>query len=269
MDMHRLGLLVLAVAAVTAACQSGTGAATSGPTTIAATQVPAVTTAPTVAITPAPTLPVAIQRPTDIPTDGSCESSDSSCLGILEPGKVYTTKLFKPTVSFTMPVAGFINQNDSAGDTGMQEIAPSVGDAVMFFNGPKSVDSSVGLKIDDIATWIESNEDLDVAPFEPVKLGGLRGLVMDVAISAKATAGTTAGCPVQVCVDLLHGDDPNPKDLYPWHWDWGLAGPEKLRLYLLNGPDNPIAVIIDSVDGTTYDELIATWEKIAPTVKFG
>jgi hypothetical protein len=268
MDMHRLGLLVLAVAAMTAACESGAGTATPPPTKFAASPATA-TTAPTTAVTPAPTLPAALQRPTNLPTDGSCEDADSSCLGVLEAGKVYTSKVFKPAVTFTVPVAGFINQFDGVGDIGIQEIDPSAGDAVIFFNAPRSVDDAIGSKIDDIATWLETNDNLQVTPFKPVKLGGLSGLVLDVAASAKATGGSSAVCPVQICVDVLHGDDPNPKDPYPWHWDWGVAGPERFRLYLLNGPDNPIAVVIDSVDGTTFDAIIATWEKIAPTVKFG
>jgi hypothetical protein len=269
MDMHRLGLLVLAAGAITAACQGGAAVATPAPTTFAATPAPLATVAPTTAITPAPTLPVALQRPTGLPTDGSCEDADSSCLGVLEAGKGYTSKVFKPTVTFTMPVAGFINQFDGAGDIGLQEIEPSAGDAVLFFNRPRSVDASVGSTVDDIAGWLATNADLSVTTPKAVKLGGLRGVVLDVTVSSSATGGSTAGCPVQVCVDILRGDDPNPKDLYPWHWDWGLAGPEKFRLYLLDGPDNPMAVVVDSVDGTTYDAIIGTWEKIAPTVKFG
>jgi hypothetical protein len=265
--MRRLRGLVAILGLAVAGCQGG-AAATPAVTSAAGTLAPTSAAASTaVASTPPATLPVAVPRPDNIPSDGSCEDEDSSCLGVLEPGKAYSSKVFKPTVSFKVPTSGWINQFDGAGDIGLQSLDPA-GDAIMFFRNPRSVDPSVGTKVDDIAMWLATYDKLTVTPFEPVKLGGLEGLTMDIAAASGATS-TGDGCPVQVCIAMLRGDDPDPKDPYQWHWDWGSAGPERMRLYLLTDPDGTVAVVVDSVDGATFDSLISTWEKIAPTIKFG
>ena len=228
---------------------------------------PAQTAVPTTAATPAPTLPIAMSRPTDLPTDGMCEDDNSSCLGVLEANTTYKTKVFEPTVTFSLPSAGWINTFDGQGDFGIESLDPP-GDLVMFFRDPRSIDKSVGAAIEDVAAWLETNDQLTVTPFEPVTLGGLKGVTMDITTAPGAT-GSSADCPVQVCIGYLRGDDPVVNDPYQWHWDWGTAGPEKVRLYLLKDGDRSVAVVVDSLDGTTFDSLIATWEKIAATVKFG
>jgi hypothetical protein len=206
-----------------------------------------------------------MNRPGNLPTDGSCENADSSCLGIIEANRTYTTKIFKPAITFSIPVAGWINQFDGVGDFALQELDPA-GDGVFFFRDPIATDTSVGPTVDDIAGWLATYKNLAVTPATKVKLGGLSGVMMEVRTAAGAT--TDPGCPVQVCVEFLHGDDPIANDLYPWHWDWGTAGPEAQRLYLLTTSEGTMAIVVDSIDGTTYDSLIGTWEKIAPAIKF-
>jgi hypothetical protein len=265
--MRRRNPGFVALALVVGACQAGT-AATPPPSTGSAPPA-AVSIAPTpsaaVDTTPTATRPVAMQRPGNLPTDGSCETEDASCLGILEANKTYTTKIFKPAITFSIPVAGWINQFDGVGDFGLIELDPA-GDGVLFFRDPRATDASVGPGIDAIAAWLATDKNLAVTAATTVKLGGLSGVAMDVRTAAGAT--TDPGCRVQVCVGFLRGDDPLANDLYPWHWDWGTAGPEAQRLYLLKTADGTMAIVVDSVDGTTFESLIATWEKIAPTVKF-
>ena len=177
MGRHRL---LLGLALVAAGCQPGAIATTAAPTTAPSSPLPAATAGASAAATPAATLPIALERPTNLPTDGSCEDENSSCLGVLEAGKVYTSKVFEPAVTFTMPTAGWINQFDGGGDIGLESLDPA-GDAIIFFRDPRAIDKSVGEGIQDIAQWLETNDNLRVTPFEPVKLGGLSGLVMDVA----------------------------------------------------------------------------------------
>jgi hypothetical protein len=269
----RSGHLLIGIAMLAVACQPSASGVTPEPTQ-AITQPSAsapigtpASTAGTPASTPEPSLPVAMTRPTNLPTDGSCEDENSSCLGVLKPNTTYASKVFKPTVTFTLPTTGWINQFDGGGDIGLQSLDPA-GDAVTFFRNPRSTDKSVGTTVNDLAQWLGTNEDLAVTPFMPVKLGGLSGLVMDVRLAPGLT-GNDSNCPVQACVTWMHGDDPVLNDPYQWHWDWGTAGPEAARLYLLTDRDGTVAVVIDSLDGTTFDSLLATWEKIAPTIKFG
>lgn len=263
---HQTLGLVLGLALIGSACQPAATITEPPPSLAAGTSAPASGVA-SAAATPVATLPVAVPRPTDLPTDGSCEDENVSCLGVLKANTVYRTKIFKPTVTFTMPVDGWINEYDGGGDAGLKSLDPA-GDVIVFFRNPRSADASVGRGIQEIATWLEGSDELQVTPFEPAKLGGLSGLTLDLT-SAPGAAGSVPGCPVQSCVALLRGDDPDLKDPYPWHWDWSNAGPERQRLYLLDAPGGTVAVFIDSIDGTSFDSLIAIWAQVAKKLQFG
>lgn len=51
-----------------------------------------------------------------------------------------------------------------------------------------------------------------------------------------------------------------------WSWDWGLGGPDKMRLYLLSARGGAVAIIVDSCEGTTFDELTHRASAILATV---
>ncbi len=40
------------------------------------------------------------------------------------------------------------------------------------------------------------------------------------------------------------------------------------RLYVLDGKDGPVLIIVDSLDGTTFDSLTAAADAILASVKF-
>jgi hypothetical protein len=92
---------------------------------------------------------------------------------------------------------------------------------------------------------------------------------MDIRIKTPASTIDDPNCPVQVCVPILRGDDPVANDPYQWHWDWGSAGTEVQRLYLLQAEDMVIAIFVDSGDGLTFDALNDTFDAVAPTIAFG
>ena len=68
------------------------------------------------------------------------------------------------------------------------------------------------------------------------------------------------------CVWFLHGRDPSSKPT--WGYDFGIATGERERLYLLQAKDSVVAVIADSLDGRTWDDLTATTDKLLKTVQF-
>ncbi|MEO8462762.1 MAG: hypothetical protein ABI555_06090 [Chloroflexota bacterium] len=258
---------MLLVAALVAACQS-TGTATIAPTTAAATaSTPASNGAPTTGPTTAPTKPVTVPRVADVPLDGTCEDENVSCLGALEPGTTYATKVWEPTMSFKVQSSDWVNVADLGGDFGLLS-KRDIGDAIMFFRDARSVDTSVGATVTDIAAWLATNDELTVTPFVPAQIGGLTGVMLDIRTRPGATS-TDPTCPVQVCVQLLRGDDPVPNDPYQWHWDWSNAGTEVQRLYLLHGKDTVIAIFVDSLDGLTFDGLTTTFDEMKPTITFG
>jgi hypothetical protein len=256
---HRRALLLATV--LVAACQSA-GTPTSAPTAAVASP----TSRPVATATPLATKPVSLQRVADVPLDGTCEAEDVSCFGKLEPGKVYKTKVFEPTLTFSVPTSDWVNVADLGGDFGLQSTR-DIGDAIIFFRDARSVDDAVGATVSDIEHWLETNGKLTVTPAAPVKVGGLTGVTLDLRVRAGA-ANTDPGCPVQVCVPLLRGDDPVPNDPYKWHWDWSEVGTEAQRLYLLTGKDTVIAIFVDSLDGLTFDTITKPFDEVAPTIVF-
>ena len=71
-----------------------------------------------------------------------------------------------------------------------------------------------------------------------------------------------ATAPSGRCLGLLKGQGAT------WAWDWGTANSEMQRLYILDGKDGPVLIIVDSLDGTTVDSVTAAADKILASVKF-
>lgn len=210
--------------------------------------------------------PVSLPRPTDIPRDGTCESGHV-CLGVLEAGKTYATVDFESPLTLTMPMDGWENLEDVGGIFQLLPIAYP-GDAIAFFRDPVAVGTGAaiaGTGVDQLAAWLTANPLLDVTPPQPVTVGGLGGVSMDIRI-APGAQNQDLGCPVQVCVPFFRGVDQTPPS--EWSWDWGSAGLETQRLYLLTSADGVVAIFVDSFDGTTFDSLTKAAEQILATVKF-
>ena len=262
---RRIGLVMASM--LLAACQAG-GSTQATPT--AAPAMPAATTAataspPAATPTPPPNKPVTLPRISDVPLAGTCESEHLGCLGTLEKGKRYTTTTFKPTVSFVIPSAGWDNPNEAGGDLPIFSTT-DVGDVIFFFSHARSTDPKVGYTVDAIATWLQGYDQITATPATPAAVGGLEGVRMDITIAPAAT-NKDPKCPVQVCVPLLRGDDPVANDPYQWHWDWGLEGTERQRLYLLDADGVVVAIFIDSLDGLTFDKITGAFDQMAPSIK--
>ena len=211
--------------------------------------------------------PITMSRPTDLPVDGSCEEGHA-CLGLLTPGKTYATTEFLPHFTFSVPDAGWENLAETGGVVQLLPIA-SPGDAIAFFRDPRASgpgSAAAGSTVEDLAAWFVANPLLEVTAPQPVTLGGLAGVSMEIRIAADAT-NQDPSCPVQVCVPFVKGIDPTPP--VEWEWDWGSAGTETQRLYLVTATDNVVvAIFVDSLDGATFDALTAKADAILATLKF-
>jgi len=214
-------------------------------------------------------LPLAVSRPTDIPTDGTCDEGHI-CLGLLAAGKTYQSAAFEPRITFTVPSSGWENLGDEGAAFQLRPIS-APGDAIAFFRGARAVaaDGTFASADDTVAglsDWLASNALLDVTPARAVSVGGLSGLTMDIKIAAGAVSHPS-DCPVQTCVTIFKGQDLSAHP--PWHWDWGSAGPEIQRLYLLTATDGVVVIFIDSLDGTTFDTLTTAADRILAGLTFG
>lgn len=192
-------------------------------------------------------------------------------MGLLTPGTTYATKVFTPRLTFQVPVTGWENLSDEQGVYVILSTT-SLGDDIAFLVDPHAIDvtgatvAGVNGSVADLATWLQGNDQLTVTTPTPVTVGGLDGLVMDIRIADSATAHPS-DCPTRVCVPTLAGADPEPP--HNWQWDWGSAGTETQRLYLLANGDSLLAIFVDSLDGTTFDSITAVADKLLATVSFG
>jgi hypothetical protein len=145
------------------------------------------------------------------------------------------------------------------------------GDAILVFwrpqptNSDGSLVSGVKSTAADIGRWLVRNKDLTVSNAADVAVGGLKGKRWEVEAAPTATA-RTSDCPTTACVTFLRGIDPSPQKT--WDWDWGAATSERMQLYLLDGPTDVTAIVVDSLDGTTFDTLTAKADKILASIKF-
>jgi len=259
-------MVVAGLALMLAACQGATPGQSAG---ASPTATLVATPEPTAVPTSTP-LPLAVPRPTDIPTDGSCEQN-RVCLGLLESGKSYTTTAFTPQLTFTMPEAGWENISDEGGILQLLLIS-SPGDTIAFFRDPRATDATggyaegVGASASELAVWLAANPLLVVTPAQPVTVGSLSGMTMDITVAPGTEREGPADCPVLRCVPFFRGMDASK--FTTWAWDWGSAGVERQRLYLLTATEGVVAIFVDSLDGTTFDALTKTADKLLPTLTF-
>jgi hypothetical protein len=175
-----------------------------------------------------------------------------------------------PGFSFTIPAAGWENLVQSGGEFDLTSIT-APGDSIGFVWRPRPTNPDgspvfgVQGTVAELGAWLEQNKDLSVSPSTAVTIGGLKGRRWDVSV-APTTTVRDKDCPTQACVGFLRGTDPSSKPT--WEWGFGLASSERARLFLLDGPEDTTTIVIDSLDGTTFDALTAEADKILGSVGF-
>jgi hypothetical protein len=184
---------------------------------------------------------------------------------LLDAGTHHTVD-FSPGFGFTLAGPGWVNPEDAGGVFLLMSI-DRPGDVIAFLRQPWPTNPD-GIRVPGVASnvaelraWLTSNPALHVTEPQPVTVGGLDGVQMDIALAPDASNGMS-DCPVQVCVNVFIGRSTT------WAWDWGFAGPEKQRLYLLDAADTVVAIFVDSLDGTTFEEMTQAADEIIPTVSF-
>ncbi len=184
------------------------------------------------------------------------------------PAGTYTSKAFKPALSYTVP-AGWANDNDTAD---YFAIRPAVSDAVgiSVFQSPLAMsqdkacpdagEPGVDTSAAGLAAWIRGLKGLKVSAPRLAAIGGLRGTEIDVEIADGWTFSCSfaGGLPT---VPLFFGRDGD--------YHWVVAGTEKLRLDILDGPDkSTIVVDVDAFDGVLFDDLVIASGPITRSFSF-
>jgi hypothetical protein len=145
------------------------------------------------------------------------------------------------------------------------------GDVILFAGRPRATKpdgapvSGVESSVASLGAWLTTNPALTTTAARPVTIGGLKGQSWEVTVSPSAQ-GHLGDCLTQVCVLFLRGRDPSSKPT--WAWDIAVASSERLRLYLLDWKDDVVAILVDSLDGTTFEALTAEADAILGSVVF-
>jgi hypothetical protein len=228
---------------------------------------------PRASATPQPTqtpIPAVLSRPTDMPTDGVCEA-ERVCLGVVQADSTQHADVFTPLFTFTVPPGQWQNRDQSDGTFTLESI-DNPGDLIAFYRSPTATKAdgspatpAVGTSVDALSAWLTSNTLVTATASTPVTVAGLHGIRMDIAVAAGA-ASRPAGCPVQACVGIFRGLD--SARLPSWEWDWAIVSGEQARLYLVTSPGGVFAIIVDSLDGTTFDALTRAADDLLASVQF-
>jgi hypothetical protein len=184
------------------------------------------------------------------------------------PAGTYASQVFKPTVTFTLPDGWMVG----ADSTPYFQLLPVTSDVVgihLFRDAkaasqdpscPDTPAAGVGSSAKELVEWIRGRPGLVVTEPTPVTVGGLSGQRIDVSIKD----GWTASCPFAggaATVPLLVEGGGG--------YRWVVAGNERLRLDILDGPGGGTVIVdVDAFDGTLMDQLLTLATPIVESFSF-
>jgi hypothetical protein len=180
------------------------------------------------------------------------------------PAGTYTSTLFQPAVTFTVP-DGWVLDTDTAGYLQLRPAGQSIL-GVHLFRGvtaasqdvqcPTEAQAGIGTTSSELVAWMRSLKGLVVTSPAMATIGGLRGVSVDIGIAPT----WTQSCP------FANGLPAVPLLVEPGTGlRWVLAGGERLRMYLLDLPDGGTLIIdIDDFDGSQFGTFVGV---VAPIVK--
>lgn len=127
---------------------------------------------------------------------------------------------------------------------------------------PETRDPGIGSQAADLMAAITVLPGVQASAPEAITIGGLDGLMVDLAVAPDAT-GT---CPfsdvvptIPLVVDTIPGEGPF----------WGIARGERKRLIVLDHPTGSnVVFIVDAIDGATFDDLVAAAMPVLETFRF-
>jgi hypothetical protein len=213
----------------------------------------------------------------------ACPNRGMICLWDLEAG-TYASGTFQPflpaaqwkysygRLSYTVP-AGWRNEEEdrmlyvlSKQDVGEDEAIWLLSDEAAHVQStacpPNAVDTKVGRTPAALATWLGSLPGLATTAPQPVTIGGLTGLTLDVSVDPawKRTCPSSGGLPaVELFADVNVGVE----------HDVAVQGTTPIRFLLLDlGDGRSLIVLVSAKDKATYDAFLPEAMSVIDTFEF-
>ena len=201
-----------------------------------------------------------------------------ACLGPLAAG-TYRTTVFETPFTFTVP-DGWANYEDLPGNFlllppggSLDSVDAGTSDYVGIFQGVgvgvasgtvcDAVEPDVGLDPASMVAALAAREDIVVSDPVPVEVGGLRGLMIDIADDPSSDAGCLdpeVPFPIQGIIAGL-----GPLGLGPSYFAHSIGPGVTMRLYILDRGDTNLVIEVDDVATTrgTADDYQSVIDTIA------
>lgn len=183
------------------------------------------------------------------------------------PAGTYTSTVFQPGVTFTLP-DGWVIAEDRSDYFQVRPVETDVVGLHLFRDVfaasqdptcPTAAAPGVGRTSTELVTWIRGLAGLSVAAPVLVDVGGLRGVGVDIAIAG----GWTQSC------SFANGVPTVPLLTDGAGLRWVVAGSERLRLYVLDLPDGGTVIVdLDAFDGARYEDLLRVGAPIVKSLEF-
>ena len=183
------------------------------------------------------------------------------------PAGTRTTTVFQPTTTYTVP-SGWTSATDGPDYFNLLPLLDQNNGIHLFHNPsalsqdascPNSAQPGVGTSSVLLVAWIRSLPGLNVSQPAMVTVGGLPGTQIDVSIHSNWT---------QSC-SFANGLPTVPLFFRPQTGGWWVAGDEKLRLFVVDVPNQGTVVVdLDSFDGSGFGNLLITGAPIVKSLQF-
>lgn len=212
--------------------------------------------------------PVTTPSPSPVASPSSSSSTPSATpeptARSLAPG-TYTTSVFQPTLTFTVPVgwsiapetAGSVELSRAAGG-GSIDIADQVALLSTDPSCPQVPEPGVGRDVSSLIAAIQARPGLEVGQPQPVTLDSLDGQVIDVAMATSWT-GTCPFSGGMVVVPLFVGANGDT---------FGLTAIERRRLVLIDRGDGTTLLAMIGGAGVSFDSFVGEAMSIVQTFSF-
>jgi hypothetical protein len=196
-----------------------------------------------------------------VPDGFHCPPGGGLCLGPL-PAGTYTTQVFSPSITYTVP-DGWTNMEDLLGNFLLQiegdprflGIYRNVGAPLGCQEQP---DTNVSLYVDDLSTWLTAHPGLIATEPQPVAVGGLQGVFIDVFHDPSGTKTCVGGPP-----GVPHIVGAGPSSL-----THVLLPGMKERLYLLEYDRGNVTIEVGP-EGASLEEYLPAVIPIVESLRFG